>query len=151
MVTLNEKGFLPPGIHSLTIQEIGSIFGSFQVTERRPRLFKKLVELVEQIGSYEFIRYIIVDGSFVTNKDKPSDIDLIIVVDPEAIERLQTEMINPFEYNALSSRRLRKRYPFDVFVVPDGSHAFDKYVQLFSRIKGGNPNGKKGIVRLNLQ
>jgi len=151
MVTLDEKGFLPPGIHDLTLGQIGAAFGSFQETEQRPRLFKKLEELVEQIGSYDFVRSIIVDGSFVTDKTQPSDIDLIIVVDPQVLDRLQREMVNPFEYSALSSRRLRKRYPFDVFVVPEASDAYDKYVRLFSRIKGGNSNGKKGIVRLALQ
>lgn len=148
MVLLNADGLLPPGIHELSLSEIGEIFGSFQQTEQRPILFRKLRDLVEQTRGLSFIRDIIVDGSFVTSHPTPNDIDLIVVVAQEILSR--TEPLNPFEYNAVSSRRLRKRYNFDVFVVPEGSGAYDSYVRFFSRVKGGNPNDLKGLVRLRL-
>ncbi len=107
------------------------------------------MELVDQLKDFPFVRWVIVDGSFVTEKDEPSDIDLVIVVDGSIFTR--EGLLNPFEYNAVSSRRLRKRYSFDVFVVPEGSAAYDQYVTHFSRVKEGNSDSRKGMVRLRLQ
>ena len=148
MVALNADGLLPPGIHELSLSEVGEIFGSFQQTDQRPNLYKRLVDLVEQVRGFPFVRDIIVDGSFVTAHPTPDDIDLIVVVEPEILSR--TQPLNPFEYNAVSSRRLRKRYKFDVFVVPEGSGAYESYVRFFSRVKGGNPSESKGLVKLRL-
>ncbi len=149
MVPLNKEGFLPVGIHDFTLEDIGSLFGRFQRTESRLTLFRKLVELVGQLRAFPFIRWVIVDGSFVTEKDEPGDIDLVIVVDGSIFTR--EELLNPFEYNAVSSRRLRKRYKFDVFVVPEGSRAYDEFVNHFSRVKEGDPDSRKGMVRLRLK
>jgi hypothetical protein len=148
MIGLNEHGLLPPGIHDCSLDELRELFGSFQQTERRPALFKKLRELVEQVSAFPFVRSIIVDGSFVTSRPDPQDIDLIVVVDPQILSR--TELLNPFEYNAVSSRKLRSRYSFDVFVTPDGSGAYESYVKFFSRVKE-SPERSKGLVRLRLQ
>jgi hypothetical protein len=55
----------------------------------------------------------------------------------------------PTEYNALSSRRLRRVYQFDVLVAPADGDAYAKYVELFSTMRD-NPDGEKGLVRLQL-
>jgi len=149
VVPLNKEGFLPIGIHDFSLDDIGSLFGRFQRTESRLTLFRKLVELVDEMKDFPFVRWVIVDESFVTEKDEPSDIDLVIVVDGSIFTR--EGLLNPFEYNAVSSRRLRKRYSFDVFVVPEGSAAYDQYVTHFSRVKEGNSDSRKGMVRLRLQ
>jgi hypothetical protein len=146
MIAFNDDGVLPPGIHDFSLGDIGERFGSFNQTGQRPSLYRKLLELVEQISGFSFVRHIILDGSFVTAHATPQDIDLMLVVDPEVLVR--AEPLNPFEYNAISSRRLRKRYGFDVFVVPEGSSAYESYVRFFSRIKNGNPRELKGLVRV---
>ena len=147
MIALNEHGLLPAGIHDCSLSEIEELFGSFQRTDRRPLLYKKLVQLVEEAKAFASIRSIIVDGSFVTAAPEPEDIDLVLVVDPAILAR--TELLNPYEYNAISSRRLRKRYNFDVFVVPEGSGAYDSYVKFFSRVTKA-PERTKGLLRLQL-
>src|SRR5690242_18439961 len=100
---LNEHGLLPPGIHDLSLDQIEGLFGTFQESERRLHLFKRLRDLVDEIGAFAFSRHLIVDGSFITAKAEPSDIDLIFAVAPGTVPL--TRLINPFEYNALSSKR----------------------------------------------
>lgn len=151
MVTFNGDGHLPPGIHLYTIEQIKQAFGSFQTTDQRPKLYKKLLELVEEAKGFDFMRYIVIDGSFVTDKSDPGDIDLIIVVDQDIMSRLETEILNPFAYNLLSSRRLKRRFSFDVFVAAENSDVLSNYINFFSRIKNGNSDGRKGIVRLDLK
>ncbi len=146
MLQLTSSGFLPPGIHDASLDEIQALFGQFQETDRRQRLFKKLQGLVHQIKSLSFIRHLIVNGSFVTSKPNPEDIDLILAIEPEILQRAEWA---PAEYNALSSQRLRRQYQFDVFVAPADGSAYCQYIELFSRIKG-SPDGQKGVVRLQL-
>lgn len=146
MLQLTSDGVLPPGIHDASLDEIRTLFGQFHETDRRPRLFEKLQKLVYQIKSLGFIRHLIVNGSFVTSKPDPEDIDLILAINPEILQRAEWA---PAEYNALSSRRLRRQYQFDVLVAPADGSAYSEYIELFSRIKG-SPGGQKGLVRLQL-
>ena len=146
MLQLTDKGVLPPGIHEASLQEISAAFGQFQETDRRPRLFERLEQLVAQVKPLGFIRHLIVNGSFVTSKPRPEDIDLILAINPEILHKPEWA---PAEYNALSSRRLRRQYQFDVLVAPVDGEAYSQYLGLFSRIKG-NPDGLKGLVRLQL-
>lgn len=148
VLTLNEHGLLPPGIHDLSLDQIDALFGGFQRSERRMNLINRLRELVAQVGSFSFARHLIVDGSFITSKAEPNDIDIVFVVASGALP--MKVPVNPFEYNALSARRLKKAYQFDVFVVPEGSEAYDHYVSYFARLKEGPDGVTKGLVRLSL-
>ena len=77
---LNEQGLLPPGIYDCSLEEIGERFGTFQSTDRRPRLYEKLQAFVRQVRSINLAIAVIVNGSFVTSKVDPDDIDLILVL-----------------------------------------------------------------------
>jgi hypothetical protein len=77
---LNEQGLLPPGIYDCSSEEIGERFGTFQSTDRRPRLYEKLQAFLRQVRSTNLALAVIVDGSFVTSKADPNDIDLILVL-----------------------------------------------------------------------
>lgn len=149
MLVLNSNGVLDVGIHDATVDEIGETFGKFQKTSKRQSLFSELKKLVEQLQSHEFVKHILVDGSFVTSKDVPGDIDLIIGVSKDIFDRLEIEDIKPIEYNVVSARRLRKRYPFDVYVSPIGSESYESYLKFFANLKGAEE--KKGLVRIKLR
>src|SRR5437763_745258 len=46
---LNADGLLPTGLFDCTLEEIRQRFGSFQGSERRPHLFARLEQTVEQL------------------------------------------------------------------------------------------------------
>ncbi len=77
---LNQDGFLPEGIHAASLEEVRERFGRFQRTDRRPALFAKLSTYMAEVRASGLVVAVIVDGSFVTAKDEPSDIDLILVL-----------------------------------------------------------------------
>ncbi len=56
---------MPPGVHDASLEEIRRLFGQFQQTDRRPKLFAKLEELVAQLGNQDFVKFLLVNG-FVT-------------------------------------------------------------------------------------
>jgi hypothetical protein len=76
----NDAGLLPLGVHDCTIGEVRQHLGSFQTTDRRPKLFDKLQALVREAWATGLVSEIIIDGSFVTAKPDPNDIDLILVL-----------------------------------------------------------------------
>ena len=72
---LNASGFLPPGIHSATLDEIRAAYGSNIPRSDRCTGLEEFVSLVRGIN---LIRYVYVDGSFTTNKAAPDDVDVVI-------------------------------------------------------------------------
>ncbi len=80
---IDETGFLPEGVHQATLEEVREPFGRFQRTDRRPVLFSQLSLFLAEVRASGLVEAVIVDGSFVTAKDEPSDIDLILVLRPD--------------------------------------------------------------------
>jgi hypothetical protein len=143
--SLDETGFLPEGVHDATLPEIGATFGRFQTSDQRMRLFDRLQEYVRQLKSTDLAAALIVDGSFVTDKDRPWDIDLIVVL--RKGHDLTAEL-RPFEYNIVSRRRVQRAFAFDLLVAREDSPEYDEYIEFFQRIKG--QEGRKGLLRVLL-
>ncbi len=129
---LDTDGFLPPGVHDCTLDEMGARFGVFQGSDRRCRLFERLKSFVAEARSTGFVVAIVVNGSFVTSRPDPNDIDLILVLPDEAV--LHDEL-RPFEYNVVSKRMPRRRFGFDVFLAVEGKPEFFNRVAFFQMIR----------------
>ena len=77
----NEQGYLDPGIHSATLQDVVERFG--QGSESRQRQSGLLQQIVAASRIYPTIKRILVWGSFVTVKPEPNDLDYSVVVSVE--------------------------------------------------------------------
>jgi hypothetical protein len=141
---LNEDGFLPEGIHEASLEEVRERFGRFQRTDRRLDLFSKLSLFLAEVRASGLVEAIIVDGSFVTEKDEPSDIDLILVLRPDHDYDADPK---PFEYNVVSKRRVRRRFRFDVVSAREGSDEYEQSVNFFQGVKGRS-GLRKGVVKV---
>jgi hypothetical protein len=84
---MNNAELLPPGVHNMSLEEVGALFGSFQQNDQRPRLCAKLEELVLEAKAVGFVRFLIINGNFVTSKPIPGNIGLIIVVEPGILDQ----------------------------------------------------------------
>ncbi len=71
------EGYLPPGIHRASMQEIRARFG--QESELRRVQMESLLWLVE-LAWRAGIRRIVVNGSFVTDRLEPNDVDCVLLV-----------------------------------------------------------------------
>lgn len=142
----NEFGLLPAGVHDCTLAEVEECFGRFQSSDRRCRLFERLRLLVSDARTSRLVRALIVDGSFVTAKDAPNDIDLILVL---AHDHDYAAVLRPFEYNVLSRSHLRRTYGFDVVTESDGTLELAEYVRFFSQVRG-RTDLSKGMLRVTL-
>jgi hypothetical protein len=128
------------------MEEIKERFGRFRTSDRRWRLYRQLVEYVAQARSTGEVRALVIDGSFVTDKDEPGDIDLVVVLSRDLLAEPSP---GPHVYNVISKRRVRKRFDFDLFVARDESEELRKQIEFFSQVKG-RTDMRKGLLRVDL-
>ena len=143
---LNNDGFLPPGVFNCTLPELRERFGKFQGTDHRSRLFVRLEELFQTMLRSELFEVLLVDGSFVTAKLAPNDIDIVALLLPGHDFERDLPMS---EYALVSRSMLRRRFGFDVLIAERDSHLYNTYVEFFSRVRD-NPDMRKGLLRVNL-
>jgi uncharacterized protein DUF6932 len=147
-----DDGVLPEGVHICTLEELDKTFGVFRRSDQRPNLMKKLRSYLDEARAAKNAQAVIIDGSYITAKEEPGDIDLLLVLKRET--DLAEEM-RPAEYNVQSKKVVRKRYGFDIFTAVDGSTAYEKVVSFFVNV---NPLESqkytskltKGILRIEL-
>ena len=77
---LNERGYLPPGIHRASLEEVAIRFGE-QSELRRVQMQSVcwLVELAKRAG----VERIVINGSFVTETFEPNDVDCVLLIGPD--------------------------------------------------------------------
>jgi hypothetical protein len=92
------------------------------------------------------VREILLNGSFVTAKADPNDVDFVVVV--VAGHDFAADL-EPNEYNVLSKRRVRRRFGFDIVLARAGTEEVTETAEFFQQVKG-RPQARKGILRLRL-
>ncbi|MBX9681076.1 MAG: hypothetical protein K2X38_20150 [Gemmataceae bacterium] len=62
MLTLDERGLLPPGVHEASLEEVVETFGFAGASSRRLQLAQKLEALLDDLRRAEVGTSIVVDG-----------------------------------------------------------------------------------------
>ena len=134
-------GYLPEGLHVASEAEVTFRFGS--ATPRRRRLALRLRRWIDLARSVRAQR-LFVDGSFVTAKDEPNDIDAVILL-PYDFERQITSGI---EAALELEEMLLTRRPEEIFAAED-SYDWNDWIEFFGRTR--EPDGRrKGVVEVEL-
>jgi hypothetical protein len=75
----DDNGYLPPGIHPATLDEIAARFGeSSEIRRVQMESVRWLVNLARRAG----VSRLIVNGSFVTDVEEPNDVDCVLLIEP---------------------------------------------------------------------
>ena len=138
----NQHGFLPEGIWNCDFVEFAKRFAVFRRSDRRLLLFEKLENLLTDCLATGWIQEVIIDGSFVTDKNEPNDIDLILVLLPD----FEDAEISFWTSRVLDEKSIRKKYDFDVKTVVYKSLRYNKTIDFFQQIRDSDE--RKGLVRL---
>jgi hypothetical protein len=141
---LNDQGLLPIGVHDASLSEVLHRFGRFRGTDRREVLGRRLAAFIEDARETGLVAWVIVDGSFVTAKAEPGDIDLVVVLRRGV--SLGTAF-RPDQYNVVSARRVRSRHGFDVLYAIEGSEGPARAIEFFAQV-AGEAGLSKGMVRV---
>ena len=76
----DDNGYLPPGIHAASLEEIEARFGrESEIRRVQMQSLRWLVDLAKRAG----IERLIVNGSFVTNVFEPNDVDCVLLMGPD--------------------------------------------------------------------
>ena len=89
---------------------------------------------------------LLIDGSFVTAKSDPNDIDLVIVL---PLARDVGADLRPAQYALVSKKSVQKRYGFDIVAVRENTLEYDEAVAFFQQVRGQSAL-RKGVLRLAL-
>jgi hypothetical protein len=138
----NAIGELPPGMHLATLAEVEAVFVT---TPRRRRLFEGFRLAIQNLHAAG-VRRVFINGSFVTTKADPNDIDGCW----EWTEEVHLDLLDPVLLDFTQARRaMRDKYGVDFFLatwVEAGSGL--TFLDFFRRNREGAP---KGIVQLDLE
>ena len=150
----NDEGCLPQGIYELTLNQVEREF-SQNKSMKRQEMFEHYKIHLDEIKKTGCCLNHWIDGSFVTLKENPADIDTLTEFDGIKIDELgMTDEIEDIIYNA-PLRTNGACHSFSIFKVPESfgddydDYAFSKFKYLyvlFPKIR--NSNKLKGFVRL---
>ena len=136
-----EDGYLPEGLHLATEVEVMFRFGTS--TNQRRRLALRLRHWLELSRSVAAKR-LFVDGSFVTAKPEPNDVDAVVWLADDFVDHVSRGDIEAVELETM----LLTRRPEEIFAAED-RRDWDDWVEFFSRTR--EPDGRrKGIVEVKL-
>ena len=150
----NEEGCLPFGIYEMNIDEFENIFTKNKSTKRK-EIMKHYKEYIKDIINSPYYLNHWIDGSYVTLKKNPNDIDLLTEYDGIKVDNdNKKEEIEGIIYDA-PLKTCNTCHSFVVFNYPKSfPEEHEKFLELKSRIlflifavnkKTKNP---KGFVKL---
>jgi len=136
-----DDGYLPEGLHVATDAEITFRFGTSTVQRRRLALrLRRWIELSRIIGA----RRIFIDGSFVTAKPDPNDIDAVVWLQEDFSDRVSDGDLDSVELETM----LLTRRPEEIFAAEDRLD-WDDWLEFFSRTREADGR-RKGLVEVEL-
>ena len=136
-----DDGYLPEGLHVASEADVTFRFGT--ATRQRQRLALRLRQWLELARSINAKRFF-VDGSFVTLKPDPDDVDAVIWLPEDFAIRLERGDMEAVELDSM----LLTRRPEELFAAEDGRD-WDDWVDFFGRTREEDDR-RKGVVEINL-
>lgn len=148
----NENGYLPYGMYNMTFEEFKSQFG--ENTPKRKEIFEEYEKFLAELKNTGYLLDHWIDGSFVTAKENPGDIDTLTEFDGIKVDKNKdNQRIDYFivtsksKSNGLCHSWRVYRYP------PSDKENYIKYLttksriltELFGRDRHSIP---KGVVHL---
>ena len=134
-------GYLPEGIHDASEADVTFRFG-LSTTRRRRQIFRLRRWL--QLARATRARRFLLDGSFVTDKAEPNDIDAVVLIADDFGQQVASGLDSAIEFETM----LLSRNPEEVFAAED-VHDWNDWVEFFSRTR--EPDGRrKGLVEIEL-
>lgn len=150
----NQDGCLPHGIHKLSLEEIEEEFVKGK-SQRRQDIFENYRSHLKEIKDTNCCLNHWIDGSFVTLKENPNDIDTLTEFDGVIVEEKgMREIIDNIIYDA-PLRTEGYCHSFVIYKFPeDRKRDYEEYLKykskilliLFPGIR--NSNNLKGFVKL---
>jgi hypothetical protein len=141
IAAFRSDGYLPEGLFRVSEGEVLFRFGT--ATRRRRRLALRLrrwIELTREVGG----RRLLIDGSFVTAKDEPNDIDAVLLLPLDFQAQVERGVLSALELEEM----LLTRRPEELFAAEDDTD-WTEWVEFFGRTREADGR-RKGLVEIML-
>ena len=142
---LDEHGLLPAGIHDCSVEEVKARFGW---NAHRQRLIYCFVQFLTHEVRNMFDHPVYADGSFVTDKDRPGDIDVVLELHNASDAENWRGLMFMQEHQA----RIRSQYSVDFWINFPHKNDFVAFFQYVghktAKFKGLDHKHRKGILRI---
>ncbi len=136
-----DDGYLPDGVHLATDAEVIFRFGVSSPRRRRLVLrLRRWIELSRQAGAIRLL----IDGSFVTAKESPNDIDAVVLLSNDFEQRVARGLAAALELEEM----LLTRCPEEIFAAEDVGD-WNDWVEFFGRTREWDGR-RKGLVEVQL-
>lgn len=143
--SFDSYGLLPQGIHNCTVNEIEE---RLTWNLHRADLFSKFKDCLANEIEPRFLNPVFFDGSYVTSKEYPEDIDIVLDLRQSPGPQQLEGLIYMQESQASLMDQYNVHFWINLASLNDFS-AFFQYVGVkTARLKGLRPSHLKGILRL---
>jgi hypothetical protein len=156
----DKSGNLTPAkISDVSLEDFVNFFEkNFKNSVTRKILCENFLQYVDDLSKIlkEDSFEILIDGSFVTNKENPNDIDIVVVILNSTISNIDEGLLSNFRCTLLQ-RKLTHYQGVHAFIIEEFEHNHPKFltyradilhwIDFFSKSRTGD---KKGILRLKL-
>lgn len=134
-------GYLPEGVYLVSEAEATFRFGASAPRRRRLALrLRRWIELARQVGA----RRLLLDGSFVTAKEEPDDVDAVVLLPSNFEQQIEAGTQAALELEEM----LLTRRPEEIFAAEDEAD-WEEWVEFFSRTRESDGR-RKGLVEIRL-
>ena len=93
---LTAAGWLPPGVHLCSVSELAVAFAPGGNPTRRGRLIDSVRDHFNDPTVKQYVEHVLVDGSFVSAKVEPGDVDMVLGIRPGMFKVLAQGSIGVF-------------------------------------------------------
>jgi hypothetical protein len=127
----DDHGYLPPGVHPATLDEVAARFGQGSELRRvQMESLRWLIDAARRAG----VERVIVNGSFVSDVPEPNDVDCALLIAPD------------FPRGAPAVAELHSGFPFVQLELVTQAN-FDLYVRtLFATDRSMTPKGMVEVL-----
>ena len=137
-----ESGNLPKGVHKASLNEIRSVFG--EGSARRKWLIGNLEKIINLAESTGHLERVIIWGSFVSRKEVPRDVDLLLIMDEDfSIDNITPEARLVFNYV-----QAKIAFSADIFwtKISIGEAAKDLWLETYQMTRDFMPRGIVEVI-----
>ena len=140
---------LKAGMHNMTLSELKSVFvDPFENVERRAALLDRFEVFVSRLNDVSINMEVWIDGSFVTIKDYPGDIDLVVVCNQNEVNGLSVDKKLILDELFIDQKTTKLRYECDAYFILDNINDKSYWRGLFGFDRNEKP---KGIARIMVE
>ncbi len=140
------EGLLKPGLTDMSISEMRKLFvEEFDNNKKRSLLLDNFKGILDELSLFGIKFEVWVDGSFVTKKEEPSDIDICILLEENEVDNMMD--FEKIQLKKLSQEReeIKLRKMCDIYFCVNDFRNRKKWLGTFGFDRNDNP---KGIARI---